>query len=760
MDVFFNKIFNPKPKEVIDNSKSAVEARALSDEIGEIRKLILESHSEDVFKEACKNCLVTWEDQGKFRLADLALELNQNSYPTLADHVWDVLDKHFSKTGYFYKQYYLDPQGLKELADQPDCGLAAYLYGIRLYLGDGIPKDKPQGYHYLKKSTECGSQLAFQFFQNKQSVTNVPSATSSPLHPKYKNMVEAGTYIKNAQQYFNIGLSAEAERELQRAASIKEESIVVMGDKFKANKNYETALLCFEIAALSGDKEAIFKSMKIKADQGNADQQYRLALAYFSGGEGNEHPAKDVKEGSKYANKALDQGHVGATFMAAELHLNWYYYRRDGGPNREKMSIAPPECFTKSSDPGSSIVKYLSKAAKAGHATALQIIQTFDEIGADPNKICIVFGAECGDRAAQFEIQKIKADKGDAQAILAVGVLYRDGGPNGKNPEKNVPRAINYFKGAIDKGNQEAQLALSLLEQQLAAQELRSEETSSSSADQELDHQEMAQKREQENSYELAPPLTSPAQQADEPEATHAESQKDTTPDQLKQTDEEISMSSEALNIGPQVTEQETSSEFATTLAYFIEQAKDVESMQLATEDQPQTDVDSLKPNGEKENSGASEKISSPIAAQILDQQEMAQKTVDASSESLPANGYSSEPITIAINHVDAALKERKNSGFTVAPKLDNLFLENLVPIPQAEVKSVVQPNDNTDLPTTLSASSRQITIAKEEAAGKVSEESGTTSGSSTTFIFICLLFAVPLTAVMAHQYYKKRTEG
>jgi len=765
MEVFFKNIFNPKPNEVIDDSKSALEARALSDAIEEIRTLILGSYSEDALKDACNNCLMTWGDKAKFRLADLALELNQNSYPMLADHVWDALDKHFSEMDYSCKQYYSTLQGLKELADHPDCGLAAYIYGIKLYLGDDIPKDKQQAYIYLKKSTECGSQLAFQFFQSKQFASSTPSAINSPLNPKYKSMVEAGTYTKNAQRYFSIGQFIEAERELERAASLKGMSIIVMGDRYKLSRDYKTALLCYEIAARSGDEEAKFKSMKIKADQGNADQQYQLAIAYFRGGEGNQHPAKDLQAGSLYVMKAVDQNHVDATFMVAELHLNWYFYQRDGGPNNEKTSIAPPSCFAKSSDPGANAFKHLSDAAKAGHERAKQIMQMLSDIGGDRRKICTVFAAECGDRTAQFEIQKIKADKGHVEAMAAVGVFYRDGGPNGKNPEKNVPLAIKYFKQAINKGNPEAQLALSTLEQQLAAQESGTEETTASSADQKIDQQEMAQKIEQENSSKSSPTFTDLAQQANEPESTSVESQKDTEANHLKQADEkimtradeEISTPSVVQKIDPPVIEQENSSELAATLAYFIQQATDAESTQIITEDE--TEANFLKQNNEKVNAEADEEITPSSEALKIDRPEVVQEIeLDTSSELLPTTSSSSQPLIITTNYVDAELAEQKNNDLTSAPKLDNLFLENIVPIVQAEVKPVAQLKDNTELPLALSTSSQQITIGKEEAAGKVSEESSNTSGSSTTFIFICLLFAVPFTAVVAHQYYKKRS--
>lgn len=764
-------IFSNESNEITDTSNTPVDSSGLSMAIDRLRKIISGDYNEETFNEECRKCLSDWKNSAKFKLADLALELKQDGYPNLADNIFAALDAHFEKSDY-YRQYYSDLKGLRELADQPDCKVGACLYGKKLYAGeDGLIQNKEEAeICYLKKSAECGYQPAFQHFLDKHSANqstssdrswfeqlfskqpdqSTPSAQSkqpaqSPIRPGSKSVVDSDSRIKKAEKFFNEGKFNDAARELKWATQLSCSTIVKIAKNYESKSKIDMALFCYEIAAQSGDKEAKFNCMKIKADRGDAEQQYQLARSYFFGGDNNEYPAKNLATGGKYLMAAAKQKHADARFMVAEMNMNCYLRNQNDVSAIKITSLPSHDLYTDSANPEEAVFKYLSLAAESGHEKAKQLLQMRNETSGDSKQICIVWAAECGSRTAQFVIQKIKADAGDENALIACGKFYRDGGPDKSIPEDNFLLAIKYFTQAVDKGNQEAVSLLIQLHEQCLAQPGHVQPTGNVIGMKTSNNQ-----GKPENDSEL---LTYPSPQTTI--ATNVSQLNQPGDETNVQIEQEVTTRSETEKDDQQEVKQENDSELPTPL------------IDLPPQTSIATNVSQLiQPDDDTNDAQIEQEITTQSENQKNDQQEVKQENdcelltslTDLSPQKTIATNVSQvnqpgddtnaqieqEITTQSENRKDDQQEVKQENNSKLPTPLTNLFLGSTTPITQPEFQPELQQNNSL---TRLTPTTQTTGNAVEE-----------TTDNSTTFIFIFLLFAVPFSAALAHNYYKRNS--
>ncbi len=188
----------------------------------------------------------------------------------------------------------------------------------------------------------------------------------------------------------------------------------------------------------------LFKSTKIKAEQGDTWSQHDLGEMYRDG----EGVPQDYVEAAKWYRRAAEQGNAWA-----QGNLGWMYFFGYGVP---RDNIEANKWIRKAAEKGvpHDVLKevWYEKAAEQGNARAQfelgrMYYMYYHSVGGVPD-----YG-----KAAKW-FQKA-AEQGDVHAQFLLGTLYYDG----EGVPKNDIEAAKWFRKAAEQGFTETQLYLGLI---------------------------------------------------------------------------------------------------------------------------------------------------------------------------------------------------------------------------------------------------------------------------------------------------------
>jgi TPR repeat protein len=171
-------------------------------------------------------------------------------------------------------------------------------------------------------------------------------------------------------------------------------------------------------AAEQGHKQAqriLLNNYRDIAEQGNADAQFGLGRAYHRGTD----IAQNKAEAVKWIRKAAEQGHAEAQFFLSCL------YCAGDGVEENVVEMA----------------KWLKKAALRGHERAIKVLNDM----------------EANVTAAHVPIQEA-AEQGDVEAQYELGICYG----NGDGVEKDYAKAVYWWRHAAERGHAKAQYNLGI----------------------------------------------------------------------------------------------------------------------------------------------------------------------------------------------------------------------------------------------------------------------------------------------------------
>ncbi|MCC8115295.1 MAG: toll/interleukin-1 receptor domain-containing protein [Bacteroidales bacterium] len=220
------------------------------------------------------------------------------------------------------------------------------------------------------------------------------------------------------------------------------EVLIVMGDRYIKEGNYEKGVTCYKEAADRGDAKAQYflgkyyqngvvlpkdltkaiRYLTLSANQGFTEAEFSLGYKYHKG----IGVAKNLQNAILYYKRAADKG-----FMNAQVNLGFIY--ETGGEGIEDLSQA---------------VTYYAKAAAQGSALAQSNLGSCYELG---KGVGIDYG-----KAAEY-YQKAAA-QGDARAMCNLGVFYF----YGQGVPKDVKKGIECYQKSAEKGDTVAQTNLGI----------------------------------------------------------------------------------------------------------------------------------------------------------------------------------------------------------------------------------------------------------------------------------------------------------
>jgi hypothetical protein len=164
------------------------------------------------------------------------------------------------------------------------------------------------------------------------------------------------------------------------------------------------------------------KALRVLAEQGNAQAQYRLGNVYLYG----QGVPKDNDEALRWYRKAADQGNA-----AAEYGVGYMYFH----------GLSAPQDYAEAA-------RWCRKAADQGYVKAQSILGSDYYYG---------YGVERDDSQAVFWYRKA-ADQGYARAEYDLGYMYF----YGRGFPQNKDEAKRWYRKAADHGDEYAQRALGL----------------------------------------------------------------------------------------------------------------------------------------------------------------------------------------------------------------------------------------------------------------------------------------------------------
>ena len=203
---------------------------------------------------------------------------------------------------------------------------------------------------------------------------------------------------------------------------------------------------------------AQFEATKAKAENGDAEAQYKLGNCYTSG----EGVSTNFSEAVKWFHKAADQGQVQAQVMFGYAYFSgesvprdsseavkWFRKAADQGYYMAQAYLA--ECYCHGDgvpqDYGEA-VKWYRKAAEQGYAVAqYNLGKCYQNSNGVP-----------GDFAAAAKWFRAAADQGFSDAQLVLGAFYREG----KGVTQDYTEAVKWFRKAADQGDPLAEAALGM----------------------------------------------------------------------------------------------------------------------------------------------------------------------------------------------------------------------------------------------------------------------------------------------------------
>jgi uncharacterized protein len=202
-----------------------------------------------------------------------------------------------------------------------------------------------------------------------------------------------------------------------------------------------------------GEYATALRLFRPLADQGNAQAQYKIGLMYRNG----EGVAQDRAEAAKWIHKAAEQGS-----MYAQRDLASKYYNGEGVA-QDRAEAA--KWFGKAADQGDRVSQtILGKMYGKGEGVPQNNILAYKWLSLSAaqgsqsaeEELRDISAAMTPDQIAEAMARIAKAQGGDAQAQIEMGIRYLQG----KGVTQDLPEAAKWFRLAADKGNTEALSAL------------------------------------------------------------------------------------------------------------------------------------------------------------------------------------------------------------------------------------------------------------------------------------------------------------
>ena len=288
--------------------------------------------------------------------------------------------------------------------------------------GESIAKDLSEALHWIRKAAEQGHlQAQYKLALDYENGTGVRADFS-----------EAAKWYRKAAEQGHV----EAQYKLALAY---ENGYGITQDLSEAVKWYHKAA---EQGYVEASRHLQSAEVLLAAQNGNAEAQYNLALAYENGNG----MTKDLSEAVKWYRKAAEQGHAGAQkkLKTAELLLN-----AQNGNAEAQYKLA--QAYEK----GSGVTKDLTeamawyhKAAEQGHAEAQYKLATAYESGTG-------VGVNLSEA---LKWNRKAAEQGIAEAQYKLALAYE----NGTGVRADFSEAANWYRKAAEQDNAGAQYKLGL----------------------------------------------------------------------------------------------------------------------------------------------------------------------------------------------------------------------------------------------------------------------------------------------------------
>jgi TPR repeat protein len=198
------------------------------------------------------------------------------------------------------------------------------------------------------------------------------------------------------------------------------------------------AFVFFSVPAYTEESAPDISAIEVQANQGNAEAQNDLAIAYHSG----DRVKQDSQEAVKWWRKAAEQGNG-----TAEYNLGTAYYNGTGIKKNDNEAV-----------------KWWSKAAAQGDATAqsdIDFINQGKENASAPMYLPFsVRTAYAGNiTPPAIAALQTKAEQGDVNAQYNLGTTYY----NGTGIKKNDDEAVKWWRKAAEQGDPDAEYNLGFL---------------------------------------------------------------------------------------------------------------------------------------------------------------------------------------------------------------------------------------------------------------------------------------------------------
>ena len=194
--------------------------------------------------------------------------------------------------------------------------------------------------------------------------------------------------------------------------------------------------MCLFLASLTraseqgtpGERKA-FEEFRVKAETGNAEAQYRLAVCYSEG----KNVAKDKAEAAKWFRKAAEHDHAKAQYKLGRC------YQQGAGVAKDEAEAA--KWYGKA-------VESLRRPAEMGDAEAQNDLGNCFHNG----------NGRLQDYAQAFNWYRKAAEQGNALAQYNLGICF----DNGRGVPKDCGEAFKWYRKGADQGNVDAQYNLGL----------------------------------------------------------------------------------------------------------------------------------------------------------------------------------------------------------------------------------------------------------------------------------------------------------
>ena len=192
------------------------------------------------------------------------------------------------------------------------------LLGLAYFYGDGVDKDQREGMRWFHKAAK-------QEYAEAQFNLGVAHWTGSEV---YKDHRKALRWMRKAAKQGFMLPGRSAQSWLDGFVRTKANELETEIEKEARIRQILSART--DNADITKTESEKFEGLRKAAEQGDAEAQYLLGLAYWSG----DGVDKDEREGVRWFHKAADQGYVRAQFK-----LGATYWAGDGVDKDERAAV-------------------------------------------------------------------------------------------------------------------------------------------------------------------------------------------------------------------------------------------------------------------------------------------------------------------------------------------------------------------------------------------------------------------------------------